>query len=234
MSEHSEISHPSQVDLLLRYLQRERDNLIGTLDGAQRLRRAPADDPERHQPARAGQARRRPSSSATSASASGGPGPSRSRGTTRRRYEARRGHVRRWPTSRARCCSTSTARSWAFADQNIRELGLDAPAHGARGGAEERRETTVGYLAGAHARRDRPPRRATPTSCARRSTGAVGATTTRSATRSTGRRSWRRSRRPRRTADSAAEQPGAAPPCGDAAALSCSRSVSTWSARSTA
>src|SRR5262245_42945561 len=33
MSENSEISHPSQVELLLRYLQRERDNLVATLDG---------------------------------------------------------------------------------------------------------------------------------------------------------------------------------------------------------
>ena len=33
MSEHSEISHPSQTELLLRYLQREREHLIGTLDG---------------------------------------------------------------------------------------------------------------------------------------------------------------------------------------------------------
>ena len=32
MSEHSEISHPSHVELLLRYLQRERDNLVATLE----------------------------------------------------------------------------------------------------------------------------------------------------------------------------------------------------------
>src|SRR4051794_31632122 len=33
MSESTDDAHPSQTELLLRYLQRERENLIGTLDG---------------------------------------------------------------------------------------------------------------------------------------------------------------------------------------------------------
>ncbi len=36
-------------------------------------------------------------------------------------------------------------RSWAFADLNIRELGLDAPAH-VPWWREDRKDTTVGYL----------------------------------------------------------------------------------------
>ena len=36
-------------------------------------------------------------------------------------------------------------RSWAFGDQNIRELGLDAPAH-VPWWPEERKDTTLGYL----------------------------------------------------------------------------------------
>src|SRR3989337_2281371 len=33
MNEKDDFAHPSHLELLLRYLQRERDNLIGTLDG---------------------------------------------------------------------------------------------------------------------------------------------------------------------------------------------------------
>ena len=37
-------------------------------------------------------------------------------------------------------------RSWAFADENIRELGLDAPAHVPWWPRGPQRDTTVGYL----------------------------------------------------------------------------------------
>ena len=78
--------------------------------------------------------------------------------------------------------------------QNIRELGLDAPAT-VPWWQPERRETTVGYLL-VHML-DETAHHAGHADILRETIdGRGGGTTTRSATTSTGPRSWRRSRRP--------------------------------------
>ena len=122
---------------------------------------------------------------------------STSRGTTRR--ATREGRTctpsgRRVARDAARPLPAGRGRS---PTQSVRELGLDAPAT-VPWWPEERRETTLGLPAGAHARRDRPPRRARrhPARGDRR----PGRSRPRraSATRRTGRSSSARSR-PRRT-----------------------------------
>jgi len=143
MSEHSEISHPSQLELLLRYLQRERDNLIGTLDGVSDY-----------------DARRPMTTSGTSLL-----------GLLKHVATVEIGYFgecfgRPWPEPIAWDNEEAFARgedmyaladepremlldlyrrSWAFGDQNIRELGLDAPAN-VPWWQPERRDTTVGYV----------------------------------------------------------------------------------------
>ena len=144
MSEASEISHPSQVELLLRYLQRERDNLVASLDGLSDY-----------------DVRRPMTPTGTSLL-----------GLVKHVADVELGYFgecvgRPWPevlpwqgeeALRAGEDMFAAAdesremlldlyrRSWAFSDQNIRELGLDAPAT-VPWWRPERRETTVGYLA---------------------------------------------------------------------------------------
>lgn len=143
MSEHSEISHPSQVDLLLRYLQRERENLIGTLDGVSDY-----------------DARRPMTPSGTSllgllkhtatveigyfGECIGRSWPDRIPWDNEEAYERGEDMYALADESREMLLDLYR-RSWAFADQNIRELGLDAPAHVPWWG-EDRKDTTVGFL----------------------------------------------------------------------------------------
>ena len=143
MSEHSEISHPSQVELLLRYLQRERDNLVATLEDLSDY-----------------DVRRPMTPSGTSLL-----------GLVKHVATVELGYFGDcvglawpepipWDSEEAMAAGEDMyalaeesremlldlyRRSWAFGDQNIRELGLDAPAH-VPWWPEERKDTTLGYL----------------------------------------------------------------------------------------
>ena len=143
MSETSEISHPSQVELLLRYLQRERDNLIGTLDGLSDY-----------------DVRRPMTPSGTSllgmlkhvatveigyfGECVGRPWPEDIPWENEAAFEAGEDMYALADESREMLLDLYR-RSWAFSDQNIRELGLDAPAH-VSWWPENRKDTTVGYV----------------------------------------------------------------------------------------
>jgi uncharacterized damage-inducible protein DinB len=143
MSEPSEVSHPSQLELLLRYLQREREGLIGTLDGLSDY-----------------DVRRPIVPSGTSLL-----------GLVKHVATVELGYFgecvgRPWPETIPWDNDEAMARgeemyaladesremlldlyrrSWAFSDHNIRELGLDAPAH-IPWWPPDRKETTVGYV----------------------------------------------------------------------------------------
>jgi uncharacterized damage-inducible protein DinB len=143
MSEPSEVSHPSQLELLLRYLQREREGLIGTLDGLSDY-----------------DVRRPIVPSGTSLL-----------GLVKHVATVELGYFgecvgRPWPEPIPWDNDEAMARgeemyaladesremlldlyrrSWVFSDHNIRELGLDAPAH-IPWWPPDRKETTVGYV----------------------------------------------------------------------------------------
>jgi uncharacterized damage-inducible protein DinB len=143
MSEHSEISHPSQTELLLRYLQREREHLIGTLDGLSDY-----------------DVRRPMTPTGTSllglvkhvatveigyfGECLGRPWPETIPWDNEAAFEAGEDMYALADDSREMLLDLYR-RSWVFADQNIRELGLDAPAT-VPWWPPERRETTLGYL----------------------------------------------------------------------------------------
>jgi uncharacterized damage-inducible protein DinB len=143
MSEHSEISHPSQLELQLRYLQREREHLLGTLEGLSDY-----------------DVRRPMTPSGTSllglvkhvatveigyfGECLGRPWPETIAWDNEEAFEQGQDMYALADESRE-MLTDLYRRSWAFADQNIRELGLDAPAT-VPWWQEERRETTVGYL----------------------------------------------------------------------------------------
>ncbi len=143
MSKPSEISHPSQVELLLRYLQRERDNLVATLDDVSDY-----------------DVRRPMTPSGTSllglvkhvatveigyfGDCVGRAWPEPIPWDTEDALEAGEDMYALADESRGMLLDLYR-RSWAVADQNIRELGLDAPAH-VPWWPEERQDTTLGYL----------------------------------------------------------------------------------------
>ena len=143
MSEHSEISHPTQTELLLRYLQREREHLIGTLDGLSDY-----------------DVRRPMTPTGTSllglvkhvatveigyfGECLGRPWPGTIPWDNEAAFEAGEDMYALADDSREMLLDLYR-RSWVFADQNIRELGLDAPAT-VPWWPPERRETTLGYL----------------------------------------------------------------------------------------
>ncbi len=143
MSEHSEISDPSQLELQLRYLQREREHLIGTLDGL-----------SDHD------VRRPMTPSGTSllglvkhvatveigyfGECLGRPWPETIPWDNEEAFEDGQDMYALADESREMLTGLYR-RSWAFADRNIRELGLVAPAR-VPWWQEDRRETTVGHL----------------------------------------------------------------------------------------
>jgi uncharacterized damage-inducible protein DinB len=139
----SDLAHPSQAELLQRYLQRERDNLLGTLEGL-----------SDHD------VRRPMTSSGTSllglvkhvatvelgylGECVGRPWPEPLPWDNEQAYEAgadmwaSADESREWLVDLYR-------RSSAHGDESIRTLGLDAPAT-VPWWPEERRSTTLGYL----------------------------------------------------------------------------------------
>ncbi len=143
MTQGLDVSHPSQLELLLRYLQRERDNLLATLDGVSDY-----------------DARRPLTPSGTSllglvkhtatveigyfGECIGRPWPEPIAWNNEEAFEVGEDMYAAADESRAMLLDLYR-RSWAFSDQNIRELGLDAPAH-VPWWPEERRDTTVGHL----------------------------------------------------------------------------------------
>jgi uncharacterized damage-inducible protein DinB len=143
MSENTDYAHPSQTELLLRYLQRERDNLIGTLDGLSDY-----------------DVRRPMTPSGTSllglvkhvttveigyfGDCVGRPWPEEIPWDNEEAYEAGEDMYAQTDESREMLLDLYR-RSWAFGDQNIRELGLDAPA-AVPWWPEDRKETTLWYL----------------------------------------------------------------------------------------
>ncbi len=143
MDENEDFGHPTQPELLLRYLQRERDNLIGTLDGLSEYDV------------------RRPMTPSGSnllgivkhvASVESGylggcvgrPFPETLPWDNDEAYEegadmwATADESREWVLDLYR-------RTSAHGDESVRTLGLDAPAT-VPWWPEERRETTLGYL----------------------------------------------------------------------------------------
>jgi uncharacterized damage-inducible protein DinB len=143
MSENPDAAHPSQDELLLRYLQRERENLVGTLDGLSDY-----------------DVRRPMTPSGTSLL-----------GLVKHVATVEIGYLgecvaRSWPEpipwdneeaygagadmyaaadeSREMLLDLYH-RSWTHGDESVRSLGLDAPA-AVPWWPEERRETTLGYL----------------------------------------------------------------------------------------
>ncbi len=139
----SDDAHPSQTELLLRYLQRERENLIGTLDGLSDY-----------------DVRRPMTPTGTSllglvkhvasveigyfGDCVGRPWPETIPWDNEEAYEAGEDMYALAEESREMLLDLYRG-SWAFSDANIRELGLDAPAT-VPWWREERRETTLGYL----------------------------------------------------------------------------------------
>ena len=143
MEENDDFGHPSQLELLLRYLQRERDNLIGTLDGLSDY-----------------DVRRPMTPSGTNllgmvkhvASVETGylglcvgrPFPEALAWGNDTSYEegadmwATADESREWIEDLYR-------RAWAHGDESVRTLGLDAPAK-VPWWPEERKETTVAYV----------------------------------------------------------------------------------------
>ena len=143
MDANEDFGHPTHLELLLRYMQRERDNLIGTLDGLS--------DYEVRRPMT-------PSGSNLLgiikhvASVESGylghcvgrPFPDVLPWDNDESYEeaadmwATAEESREWVLDLYR-------RSWAHGDESVRTLGLDAPAT-VPWWPEERRQTTLGYL----------------------------------------------------------------------------------------
>ncbi len=144
MSQKTDMSHPSQVELLLRYLERERDNFSRTLEGLSDY-----------------DVRRPMTPTGTSllglvkhlvgvtlgyfGDCVGRPSGIDLPWDNEESY-AQNGDM--WATadeSREELLDLY-ARAWAHADESVRTLGLDAPAT-VPWWPEERRETTLGYLA---------------------------------------------------------------------------------------
>ena len=143
MSQKTDMSHPSQVELLLRYLERERDNFSRTLEGLSDY-----------------DVRRPMTPTGTSllglvkhlvgvtlgyfGDCVGRPSGIDLPWDNEESY-AQNGDM--WATadeSREELLDLY-ARAWAHADESVRTLGLDAPAT-VPWWPEERRETTLGYL----------------------------------------------------------------------------------------
>ena len=143
MSENSEISHPAQVELLLRYLQRERDHLVSTLQGLGEY-----------------DVRRPMTPSGTSllglvkhvatveigylGACVGRPWPEEIPWDDEEAYDTGLDMFAAADESREMLLDLYRS-SWARADQNVRELGLEAPAS-VLWWPSERRETTLGHL----------------------------------------------------------------------------------------
>ena len=143
MNENDDFGRPTELELLLRYLQRERDNLIATLDGLSDY-----------------DVRRPMTPSGTNLLGMvkhvatvetgylglcvGRPFPEALPWDNDESYEegadmyAAADEPREWLEDLYR-------RSWAHGDESVRTLGLDAPAK-VPWWPEERRETTLGYL----------------------------------------------------------------------------------------
>ena len=190
MSENTAIAYPTNSELLLRYLQRERDNLVGTLDGLSEY-----------------DARRPMTPTGTSllglvkhvatveigylGECVGRPWPEPIPWANDEAYEAGL-DMYAAADEPLEMILDLYRRSWAHADESVRTLGLDAPAS-VSWWPEERRVTTLGYLL-VHLLAETAHQPATPTSCGRPSTAAPATTTTSSATRSSGAPTWRGSR----------------------------------------
>ena len=143
MSETSEVSHPTQAVLLQRYLQRERDNLVTTLEGLSEY-----------------DVRRPMTPSGTSllglvkhvasvelgylGDCVGRPPGLELPWETEEGYRESADMWARADESREFILGLYRT-SWAHGDESIRSLGLDAPAS-VPWWPEERRDTTLGYL----------------------------------------------------------------------------------------
>jgi len=142
-SDGTDHAHPTMIDLLLRYLQRERENLLGALDGL-----------SDHD------VRRPMTPSGTSllglvkhvatvelgyfGECVGRPWPEPIAWDNEPAFKAGEDMYALADESREMLVDLYR-RSWAFADQNIRELGLDARAD-VPWWPEDRTPTTLGYL----------------------------------------------------------------------------------------
>jgi len=143
MSESPTVSHPSHLELLLRYLQREREGLIGTLDGLSDY-----------------DVRRPMTPSGTSllglvkhvatvelgyfGECIGRPWPEPIAWDNEEAFERGEDMYALADEPREMLLDLYR-RSWSFCDQNIRELGLDAPAQ-IPWWPPDRTPTTVGYV----------------------------------------------------------------------------------------
>jgi uncharacterized damage-inducible protein DinB len=143
MSEDSPVAHPMHAELLLRYLQRERENLVGTLDGLSEY-----------------DARRPMTPTGTSllgvvkhvatveigylGECVGRPWPEPIPWADDEGYEAGLDMYAAADEPREMILDLYR-RSWAHADESVRALGLDAPAS-VSWWPEERRDTTLGHL----------------------------------------------------------------------------------------
>jgi uncharacterized damage-inducible protein DinB len=136
-------AHPTQTDLLLRYLQRERENLLRALDGLSEY-----------------DVRRPMTPTGTNllglvkhvasveigyfGDCAGRPWPEPIPWDTEEAYEGGQ-DMYALPDESREMLVDLYRRSWAVADQNVRELGLDAPAN-VPWWPENRTPTTLGYL----------------------------------------------------------------------------------------
>ena len=143
MSENTAVAYPTSSELLLRYLQRERDNLLGTLDGLSEY-----------------DARRPMTPTGTSllglvkhvatveigylGECVGRPWPEPIPWTSDEAYEAGL-DMYAAADEPLEMILDLYRRSWTHADESVRTLGLDAPAS-VSWWPEERRVTTLGYL----------------------------------------------------------------------------------------
>jgi hypothetical protein len=143
MSENTAVAYPTHLELLLRYLQRERDSLVGTLDGLDEY-----------------DACRPMTPSGTSllgvvkhvatveigylGESVGRPWPEPIPWATDEGYEAGFDMYAAADEPREMILDLYR-RSWAHADESVRTLGLDAPAS-VSWWPEERRVTTLGHL----------------------------------------------------------------------------------------
>ena len=143
MSENTAIAYPTSSELLLRYLQRERDNLVASLDGLTEY-----------------DARRPMTPTGTSllglvkhvatveigylGECVGRPWPEPIPWTSDEAYEAGL-DMYAAADEPLEMILDLYRRSWTHADESVRTLGLDAPAS-VSWWPEERRVTTLGYL----------------------------------------------------------------------------------------